>query len=310
MRYDTTRSLTTYVISHKEGDTSIATLKSLLTISLSTVSAADIPAVFLDDPFDIHIILSTLSFEASKFHVKRFQRFMWTQINKVDDQLDGLEARAEAEDRAKLKGLTKQLQIISQNADSHLGNADVCIITATAIRNTHSRFVLSLPKSNSFVYQRAEDSISYVIDSMRKQKIWFLNYKQRKDSTMSLVYNLVTQQDASNNFQISQSMKQDSTSMNAIAALTMAFLPGTFVATVVSAGVFGGAIQGARVWWVWVSITVPVTLAVLVCWWLYQRSKGPDSRERRSYYKRMRFTPGTLFRKAKSGTLDKVDGIW
>ncbi|KAJ5147531.1 hypothetical protein N7526_000883 [Penicillium atrosanguineum] len=256
VRHDITRDSTTYIISHKEFDTSITTLKSLLGIALNTASAAQKPAVFLDDPFDIHVILSTLSFESSKFHVKRFQRFMWAQINKVDDHLGGLETS----DRTKLGDLTKQLQIISQNADSHIGNADVAIITATAIQNAHSRLIPSLPRSSSFIYQRADDSISYVIASMEKQKIWFLNYKQRKDSTMSLVYNLVTQQDAANNIQIAHSMKQDSTSMNAIAALTMVFLPGTFAGTVVGAGVFGGAITGAKVWWVWVGITVPLTL--------------------------------------------------
>ncbi|KAJ5127329.1 hypothetical protein N7448_008108 [Penicillium atrosanguineum] len=256
VRHDITRDSTTYIISHKEFDTSITTLKSLLGIALNTASAAQKPAVFLDDPFDIHVILSTLSFESSKFHVKRFQRFMWAQINKVDDHLGGLETS----DRTKLGDLTKQLQIISQNVDSHIGNADVAIITATAIQNAHSRLIPSLPRSSSFIYQRADDSISYIIASMEKQKIWFLNYKQRKDSTMSLVYNLVTQQDAANNIQIAHSMKQDSTSMNAIAALTMVFLPGTFAGTVVGAGVFGGAITGAKVWWVWVGITVPLTL--------------------------------------------------
>jgi hypothetical protein len=65
---------------------------------------------------------------------------------------------------------------------------------------------------------------------VQKQKIWFLNYKNRKDSTMALVYNLVTQQDAASNIQLAVSMKRDSTSMNAIAALTMVFLPGTFIA--------------------------------------------------------------------------------
>ena len=45
---------------------------------------------------------------------------------------------------------------------------------------------------------------------------------------MNLVYNLVTQQDAASNIDLAADMKQDSTSMNAIAALTMSFLPGTF----------------------------------------------------------------------------------
>ena len=276
MRHDLTRDLTTYIISHKEFDTSINTLKSILHIALKTASAAQRPALFLDDPFGIHVILSTLSFEASKFHVKRFQRFMWTSINKVDDHLAGLEAN----DRAKLGELTKQLQIISQNADSHIGNADVAIITATAIRNAHSRLIASLPRPSPFINQRTEDSIAYVIASMEKQKIWFLNYKQRKDSTMSLVFNLVTQQDAANNIQIAHSMKRDSTSMTGIAALTMAFLPATFAATLVQTGVFGGVIK-ERVWLVWVAITAPLTMIVLFSWWLYQKimkSRGNGER--------------------------------
>jgi hypothetical protein len=262
--------LTTYIISHKEFDTSIATLKSILKVALKVTSPVNKPAVFMDGPFDIHTILSTLSFEASKFHVKRFQRFMWKYINKVEDHLAGLETS----DRTKLGDLTKQLQIISSNADSHIANADVAIITAKAIRNAHLRLTSSLPQSNPFINQRADDSISYIISSVEKQKIWFLNYKQRKDSTMSLVYNLVTQQDASNNMQIAHSMKQDSTSMNAIAALTMVFLPGTFAGTVVGAGVFGGAIK-ETVWLIWVAITLPLTIGVMIGWWWYKKSKRP-----------------------------------
>lgn len=267
-RHDLTRNLTTYVISHTESDTSIDTLKSLLNIAIDTASASNRPAIFMDDPFDIHVILSTLSLESSKHHVKRFRRFMWTQINKVNDHLGGLETG----DRSKLGDLTKQLQIVSQNADSHIANADVAIFTASAIREAHSRLDSWLPDSSPFIQKRAEDSIAYVIASMEKQKTWFLNYKQRKDSTMSLVYNLVTQQDAANNIQIARSMKKDSTSMTAIAVLTMAFLPGTFTASVVDAGVFGISL-GDKAWLIWLITTVPLTLAVMVCWWVYQKTK-------------------------------------
>jgi hypothetical protein len=143
----------------------------------------------------------------------------------VDDHLAGLDGS----NRSQLGELTKQLQVISQNADSHLGNADVAIITAIAIRTAHARLHVAT-SGPTFVYQRANDSIEYVIKSLEKQKIWFLNYKNRKDSTMSLVYNLVTQQDAASNIELAISTKRDSTSMNAIAALTMTFLPGTFTA--------------------------------------------------------------------------------
>ncbi|CAI7631041.1 unnamed protein product [Penicillium manginii] len=269
-RHDLTRNLTTYIISHNESDTSVNTLKSILNVAIDTASASSRTSLFMDDPFDIHVILSTLSLEASKYHVARFRRFMWTQINKVNDHLAGLEAS----DRAKLGDLTKQLQIVSQNADSHIANADVAIFTASAIREAHSRLSSWLPNSKPFIQQRVQDSISYVITSMEKQKTWFLNYKQRKDSISSLVYSLVTQQDAANNIQISRSMKQDSTSMTSIAVLTMAFLPGTFVASVVDAEIFGDSVKG-KAWLIWLTITVPLTLAVMICWWIYQKSQEP-----------------------------------
>ncbi|KAF2712193.1 hypothetical protein K504DRAFT_372085 [Pleomassaria siparia CBS 279.74] len=263
VRYTKVWNLTTYIIAHRERDANVNALQSILGL------AGDVSPnlrVFFDDPFDIAVLLSTLSFETSKFHVKKFQRFMWTQINKVDDHLAGIEGS----DRARLGDLTKQLQVISQNADSHIANADVAIVTADAIRTAHTRLrvAISSPASS---HQRVHDAIEYVIKSMEKQKLWFLNYKGRKDSTMSLVYNLVTQQDAANNIQLSVSMKKDSTSMNAIAALTMVFLPGTFVASILDAGVFtsepgSNKIQTSGIWWVWLAISVPLTITTVLCW--------------------------------------------
>ena len=71
-------------------------------------------------------------------------------------------------------------------------------------------------------------SIDYVVNSLQKQKMWFLNYKTRKDNVMSLVFNLVTQRDAVNNMGIAKDMRADSSCMTAIAVVTMVFLPGTF----------------------------------------------------------------------------------
>lgn len=271
LRYDAALRLTSYIISHKEGDSNIQALQNIFNLAIKTAPAEQGTRILLDDPFDLAVILSTLNFEASKYHAQRFRRYMWTQINKVDDHLAGLETN----DRRKLGELTKELQIISQNADSHLGNADVAIITATGIRTAHARLHEAMG-SPARVFERASDSITYVIESMQKQKIWFLNYKNRKDSTMALVYNLVTQQDAASNIQLAASMKRDSTSMNAIAALTMVFLPGTFIATILDIGSFNGSgdnkgSESTSVWWLWAAITVPLTLVVMASWWFYKK---------------------------------------
>lgn len=81
MRYSVTQKLITYIISHREGDTSIKTLHHLMNIATTTARPEKKAGLFLEDPFDIAIILSTLSFEASKYHVQRFRRFMWTQVS-------------------------------------------------------------------------------------------------------------------------------------------------------------------------------------------------------------------------------------
>ncbi|KAL9082249.1 MAG: hypothetical protein Q9165_008924 [Trypethelium subeluteriae] len=195
------------------------------------------------------------------------------KVNKVDDHLAGLETN----NRNRLSELTKSLQIISQQADSHLLNADVAIINAKAIRDTHQKLhaILSTP---NWAQQQSTDLISYVISSMEKQRMLFMNYKNRKDSTMSLVYNLVTQRDAANNIEMTADMKRDSTSMNAIAALTMVFLPGTFTASIMSAGIFSSvahsrSISVSGIWWLWLAITLPLTVIVMVCWWIYKRRK-------------------------------------
>ena len=74
---------------------------------------------------------------------KYYLRLMFIQINKVDDHLSGLKMS----DRGRLSELMKELQVISQNAESHLGNASVAIITATAIYSAHSRLHSAISSS-------------------------------------------------------------------------------------------------------------------------------------------------------------------
>lgn len=80
MRYDAVHDLTTYIISHKQNDSSVKALRSIMDIATRKQSPSQRVKAFLQDPFDIHILLSTLSFESSKHHVKRFQRFMWSEV--------------------------------------------------------------------------------------------------------------------------------------------------------------------------------------------------------------------------------------
>lgn len=62
--------------------------------------------------------------------------------------------------------------------------------------------------------------------------------------------------------------------MKTIAALTMLFLPATFVATVFGMAFFDYSDRGLVIpgqFWIYVVVTVPTTLFLFVIWWAWNR---------------------------------------
>lgn len=222
-KYDAQRDLTVHIVSHKPQDTVVRSLRALLDITVRHPAHDHMSTLLLDSPMDLQVLISNLNFEASKWHVKRFQRLQWNVVYRLDDHLAGIDAR----DRAKLAALLKDLQTTAHNVDSHLANAEVFGYGARAIRDACLHLNVS---KRVRVRQRTIDTIQNVITCMEKQNMWFFHYKNRKDARMNLLFHITTQQDALNNIELASDMKKDSTSMNAIAGLTMVFLPGTFTA--------------------------------------------------------------------------------
>jgi hypothetical protein len=123
-----------------------------------------------------------------------------------------------------------------------------------------------LDNSTSQTSLQTRDAITYLAHSTASQRRWLLSYKSRKDIAMNLVFNLVTQQDAASAQATALSAQADASSMKAIAALTMLFLPATFVATL-----FGmGALLHAT-WQSYLAITLPLTAVVMVMWRVWMR---------------------------------------
>jgi hypothetical protein len=74
---------------------------------------------------------------------------------------------------------------------------------------------------------------------------------------------------------IAAESKRDSTAMKTIAAVTMVFLPGTFVASLFSTPLFhwdknSGFGVASQIWIYW-AITIPVTFLTIAVWWLWLR---------------------------------------
>lgn len=222
-KYDVQRDLLVHIISYKTNDKVVLSLRQQLDTLTRHKVPHHIAHILLDSPLDLQVMISNLNFETSKWHVERFRRFQWSVVNEVDDHFAGIEER----DRQKLADWLKNIQIMAQGVDSHLANAQVFLYTAKGIQDMASR--LNVSKKGT-LRQRTLDMVSHLIMSMEKQQMWFLNYKGRKDTVMNLIFHFNTQTDALNSIELAADMKKDSTSMSAIAGLTMVFLPGTVIA--------------------------------------------------------------------------------
>ncbi|ORY00877.1 hypothetical protein BCR34DRAFT_606119, partial [Clohesyomyces aquaticus] len=90
----------------------------------------------------------------------------------------------------------------------------------------------------------------------------------------SAVYNYIAQRDARVQRELAQSAsqtalasKRDSSSMKGIAILTMVFLPGTYIATLFTIPGMQTMRNNFSLYW---AVTLPITLAVLAAYAMYQ----------------------------------------
>ncbi|CAL8582361.1 hypothetical protein XPA_008028 [Xanthoria parietina] len=99
---------------------------------------------------------------------------------------------------------------------------------------------------------------------------------QQEDSTLSRSVALDSKK-------LAEASTRDSSSMKAVAVLTMVFLPSTAVATIFSMGPFwssepGSIFSVSTEFWLYWAITLPLTTVVIVVWqawlWLYRRRQS------------------------------------
>jgi Mg2+ and Co2+ transporter CorA len=114
--------------------------------------------------------------------------------------------------------------------------------------------------------------------------------EERASRKIDLQYNIENQEDSQTNLKIAKLTtdiavytQKDSSSMITMAAVTMFFLPGTFVSALFSMVFFNldpttNELTSAPHIWVFLAITIPLTMAVFVVWklWSIWRSKKID----------------------------------
>ncbi|TFK41430.1 hypothetical protein BDQ12DRAFT_677968 [Crucibulum laeve] len=151
------------------------------------------------------------------------------------------------------------------------------------------QFLLEIHAKLSPIHQdlySVADSLKFLSSSTNIWRRWIMNYIERTQIRINLFFNLATQNDSRTNLDIANltakiavETQRDSSSMITMAAVTMFFLPGTFVSAVFSMVFFNSGFdsQGRPVvsvapqWWYFPVITIPLTILVFFIWVLWRR---------------------------------------
>ncbi|KAF2738089.1 hypothetical protein EJ04DRAFT_550098 [Polyplosphaeria fusca] len=124
--------------------------------------------------------------------------------------------------------------------------------------------------------QASQESLKTLKSQCDHGANWTRIYHDRTNIRIDLMFHLAGQREARNSTQIAISTAQtaertrlDSASMITIAAVTMFFLPGTFVSAILSTTFFDYGEAGLKVssqWWILPAVTLPLTVIVFAVW--------------------------------------------
>ena len=192
------------------------------------------------------------------------------------------------------QGFVDMAEMIQRETEAHLHLQQSLHSRSTVAATNPSlqSLALALFTSQSTALQRTAAHQHHAAQRLlQKSQSWHA----KASLQLTAIQSLTSQQSQSETHSLSAAThalatasKRDSTAMKAIAAVTMVFLPGTFVASLFAVPVFdwhadrarGEGVVGARFWVYW-AVTLPLTAATVLCYvvwmgWLDRRERRVD----------------------------------
>lgn len=297
--------MTTCLITAGSHDKRIEAVQTRLTSAFDASSRLSAARYNAADPLFVPTLISHECFMQSDSSVFDLGKRLY-------DSLDIVDAAAETPyDRNMMKSLTFKLHQISQDADSLIQSADTAIALMDSLRLAQERLVYFLGCREKQEHSQSINAADYLKKGIEARKRWLLSAKSRKETAMSLVYNLVSQKEAETNMGIAQDTRNDSSSMKVIAALTMVFLPASAVSSFFGMAFFdgqAGILTVTNEWWMFLAVTVPLTTTVVIIWrlWEFFGLRAPSSSLERLQAFKTRQTWFRLF--TGSPRADRING--
>lgn len=274
MSFHKVMAVTTYIVVSGDADPIVEVAKQRLKDAFAHPASNQQASRRTSDSFFLHGVIAQESFLQSKGVITKLRHRLYDQLDVVDDDKNAEKGKTElALDRDALRGITKNLHMISQDADVLVSSTEMGTMVVERMATAHAYLKTTSEISSRQGHNQVDDMLEHLMHSLQSRKRWILGYKSRKDIAMNLVFNLVTQQDSETNTSIARATRADSSAMKIIAALTMIFLPATAVS-----GFFGmvffdnqnGEVVVTTDWWLFIATTIPITIILIMIWriWL------------------------------------------
>ncbi|KAK4107526.1 hypothetical protein N656DRAFT_785159 [Canariomyces notabilis] len=181
--------------------------------------------------------------------------------------------------------LTSWLQAVNEvamnasNRSRHQNNSYVLLEVIKAEHKNGGRHYGILPGKALQLHQEKMEELIEALPALERHIAAYIDFevyfKQRADRLSSVLFALMTHEDANASIGLAAATRNDSASMKTIAIMTMAFLPATFFAALFSMPSLRWdqpAVVQDRFWVYW-AFTVPTTIAVFLVWLLITKRK-------------------------------------
>lgn len=179
----------TSVVTSSAADARIKAVKS----RLSAAFPPDLPLPSgirnSSDPFVLQSLISHETFMQSDQRIIDIAEDLYTTLDQIDAYAKG------GFDRDVLKSLTFKLHRISQDVDFLVSSADIGITMLDSMLTAQKRLDSLTQGSHRNQMMNSSTTTEYLKKAYESRKRWLLGAKQRKDTAMTHVYNLVRLKD-------------------------------------------------------------------------------------------------------------------
>ncbi|EXA33895.1 hypothetical protein FOVG_15186 [Fusarium oxysporum f. sp. pisi HDV247] len=172
-----------------------------------------------------------------------------------------------------------QIHDIARHAIHSSETLNVAIGTLNSLLRQHNEFLEERPimakgATTICIHKCTTRTLRLQLQMFQNLLLRSQSNRERLQNEITLAFNTVAQHDSRVAVDIGQAAKMDSAAMKTIAILTLAFLPATFVATIFGMSSFDysdGAWSLSRKFWIYWTISGPLTVITVVFWLYFQQ---------------------------------------